>query len=596
MIPQRGIAALAQWSARRKAVLLIILATPVFLIPYWVPQQPTVSLSYITGFNNRACTMLFVLMAAVFLYLTDGKLADTDDEDGTLFVSALYWAMAAALLLCLIRIGFPSIRAPQWDGNYFVQRQQMLAAGLSPHTQFEFVYGPLLIYPGYWIAHLTGLPQAPAYYICWILQWLIGTAMMWAVVRAIDIPVCARWLLFCTLMLVQLNGIGMEGETYTPFRGYSAAFLIFAAHFFWKRYGSLWKLSIAASAAVALAICVSAEQAIGTTVGLGGFFCLLGYKRGIGAAWKPLLLFLAGVLLSFGTAAHAKIFTSVSGFAVGGMNFPMLPTPTNLLVLFAYLVAGSVLYRRIAEGHFESLAVPLALGGIAMLPSAFGRCDFYHVPYATPAFVVGVAGIFAMPTVRRWWLPLAYVFVWFLPATFAYRPQLKRAFFSVAPKKLWPERRKYLEFETGPLLSTQRHNSWLLPCDRTYYTPVALLPPAIKVLPQCLDTGYFRGLVDGVVTREAIGRKVDEMRQRPNDPLLLDTRSLEEQFALVETAPQMLVGLEITLPALTPRPRNKPLDYAPIISYIRDHYTPGPLVGKTGVRIWYPSHSSNPQP
>jgi hypothetical protein len=241
--------------------------------------------------------------------------------------------------------------------------------------------------------------------------------------------------------------------------------------------------------------------------------------------------------------------------------------------VFAYLVAGCTLYRYVSRGDVQSLVVPLTLGGCAMLPSALGRCDIFHVYGATPAFLVGVAGIFAMPSIRRWWLPLACIFVWLLPANLYYRiwPQLFPAWIRSVP------------------LPAQENLSYNLPpCDQTYFSPMAVLPYDAEVHRRCVDTGYYLGVLD-VLSPDSIERKVDEMRQRPSEPLLLSSEALEDQFQAgpYEVSPESLHVLEFS--PFVPRQRNAALTYQPIITYIRQHYTPGPVVGQTGLRVWYPS-------
>ena len=314
-------------------------------------------------------------------------------------------------VLCLARIHFTPPGARNDEAFFFLDRQQLLAAGLTPLRQFDFPYGPALLYPGYWIAELFGRPQTFGYSAFWLAEWLGGTAMLWAVVRRLDIAMPRRTAIFAFLLLIQCETLRTGGSNYTPFRAYNAAFLVVAAHWVWQRSRNPWLFAIASSAAVLLAAMCSMEQGIGVLFGLSLYLSLLTFA---GPAPKrmpvpALLLFLAGCLLSSAYIAHVGMFISFRSFASGGYADPLLASPVNCLVLFAYVVSACVLYRRLREresperrfpeghfpeGHFperrfDSVSIPLVLAGCAMLPAALGRCDTQHICAATPAFAVG---------------------------------------------------------------------------------------------------------------------------------------------------------------------------------------------------------------
>lgn len=561
-----------EWTPARKILLLALIAAAVLVLPYFVRVEPAVSLSYVTGFSNRTAVVLFMLGAGLFAYLTRGKVAEVEENNSALSRGSLYIGVAAILLVCFVQWYVISLKRPDWDGRYFVERQQLLAAGLHPYTQFEFAYGPLLLYPNLWLTRLLHISPVSGYYTMWAAQWVLGTLMIWSLVRSMDFPVRIRSVAFYFLVAIQLCTTVTCGENYTPFRMYFAAFAIWAAHWTWKRTGNVWWFSASAVLAVWLAMACSAEQALGIATGLGGYFLLLAYWRKTLANWSALALFAFGSFTAFFVAAHLGLLVTLQAFAHGGYLFPLLFSPAVLFVLFSYLVAGCMFYRCILTGRRESVVLPLTIGGCGMLSAALGRCDTFHLFAAAPAFLVGVIGICAMPAVRRWWLPITCISMW-LPTLHFGLPAL------------WHFVRPKSHNAATMLPKDSNLTSASLPCDRQYYSPTLLLPPSAGVRPECLDKGYYFDLTI-VTTPELIERKIAEMKDRPSSPLLLDTRPLEEQFVTTDTDPKSLRTLEVAL--FVPRRRNPPLTYGPIIDYVRNHYAPGPLVGTTGVRIWYP--------
>jgi len=586
-----GTASTKSWTPSQKALFLGLLAVAVVSVPYLVPVKPSISLSYVVGFSNRTAVLLLVLGTALFAWVTRGEMAEMDAADSTLSPATLYIWLGIVLAACLIRWQLPAGRAPGHDAVYFFNRLQMLAAGRAPFQQFEFVYGPLLLYPSYWIMRLLHTSAKSGYYAWWTIQWLIGTFMIWALVRAMDFPIRRRNVLFGFLFLAQINAIMMEGMNSGPFRSYCAAFVVYAAHWAWKRFGGAWALPIAGLMALCVAIACSVDQAIGVAAGLAAYLLLLSVCRWPGSSWKGFFLFIAGCVVCFGLAARGSLLVSLSPFASGGFSFPILPSPSILLVLFIYVVAGCLLVRCIYQKRLDSVVIPLTLAGCAMLPSALGRCDMWHIVTARPAFVVGVAGIFAMSSIRRWWLPCAFLGICIIPAMPVISGHLGfiQRIAKVSSRKSTPASAPVqlaaIDSSNG-IVSHVALTIDDIPCDRTYFTPVQILPFEARMRPECLDTGYYLDMWD-VLTPDAIERKVDEMRQRPSEPLLLRTQSLEQQLPIQEDNIRILYLLELSF--FVPPARHAPLSFDPVISYIRLHYVPGPIVSQGRLRVWYPA-------
>jgi hypothetical protein len=182
--------------AWQKFLFLIAIASIVFFVPYKLSVPPTISLSYIAGYNNHAAIMLFVLGIVAFAVFTRGQLAHMNNGDTPLSATTLFVSLLVVLLLCIARIVSVLHGAVAQELFYNLNRQQMLAYGHTPYTQFEYLYGPLLLYPGFLLARPFHVAQATGFFISWTLQWLLGTALLWAVIRGFDFPIRFRPFLY----------------------------------------------------------------------------------------------------------------------------------------------------------------------------------------------------------------------------------------------------------------------------------------------------------------------------------------------------------------------------------------------------------------
>jgi len=576
----------------QKTVFLVVVALALFLLPYLFPVKPSIALSYLAGYSNRIAVVILVLGAALFAIYTKGEFAPIDTQDSPLPAWTLTAALVITTLLCAAQRYSTLHTVPGGGGLYHLDRQQTLATGQTLYRGFEFMYGPLLIYPAVWIAQLFHTSQVNGFYAFLLVQWLVGVVMLWFVVRLIDLPMRLRPLFFALMLLVHLPEIADEGASYTSLRPHVAILLALLVHAVWKRSGSGWKTSAMALLAVGLGLAISMEQAIGLVFGLAAYLVLLAWWNRPNFAWPAVALYFLGSAGYIGLAAWAGMFVSFRALTAGGLYFPLVPSTNNLLRLLPYIVAGCLFYRALLRRQFDSVAIPLTLVGVPMLPYALGRCDYWHLGGAIPMFFLGVAGIFAMPSIRRWWIPL-FLGVGFVLAYMVNNIQplvretwrVERHFGLIVPNPLPPEPIVPVAFppaadDIAPIPSSE------LPCDRTYFSPTLIPSPLSPFRPSCLDRGSYRGIENDVLTQESIDRKVDEMRQRPNEPLLIQNVPFALLFRTGETDMNSIHYLEMALVA--PPVRNTPLNFGPIRTYIETHYTPGPLIVRNRLQIWYP--------
>ncbi len=586
-------------SAQKIAVVVLTLAA-VVSVPYLIPTPLSISRSYITGFSNRTAVLLLLLGSALFAAFTRGSIAATDTRDSRLGWRALLLALLVTFADCLHYCKHSS-HLSGGEAEYFLNRLQMLASGSMPYRQFEFVYGPLLLYPLLWTRQLLHLSSSQAYVVTWFIFWQIGVLMIWLVVRGIDLPIPSRRIVFAFLVLAQLAQAGYQGLSYTPLRAYSAASCIVITCRIWTRFKQPWSLALCSIASVGLTICCSMDQAVAVVVGLFSLMLLLTVSPRRELPPSVFGFITLGAIACFAWADKTGLLEPLQSFGHGGYSYPLLPSPAILLTLFAYMVSGCLFYRVVsarfspapAQGSnpyntsLQSFAVvPLTMAGCAMIPAALGRCDVLHIEAATPAFVVGVVTIATMPALRRWWLPLGVLCLVIVPLNMGRIVDHLRIGTAESPDPALVSQGFATPLSDNQwYVSPTRFTARDLPCDRQYFSPSFMPVPTESFRPACLDTGYYLGFTD-VITPSTIEAKIAELRNRPFMPLLMENTPLEAQLPRQLATTQSLYGESESF--WVPPIRHTPLTYAPIIDYIRKHYVPGPEEAHGRLRIWYP--------
>ena len=90
----------------RRSVLaaLFLLLAAVFFLPYLVPVTPSVSLSYVVGYNNRVAFLILSAGSVLFALLTRSRFPEAVSADQPLGRPSLLVALVIALLACASRL------------------------------------------------------------------------------------------------------------------------------------------------------------------------------------------------------------------------------------------------------------------------------------------------------------------------------------------------------------------------------------------------------------------------------------------------------------------------------------------------------------
>ena len=208
-------------------------AAAFFRLPYYFPVSPSASASYVYQYNNRVAVLIFVAGAAAFAILFRGLSLQPATRDSR--VSRISALLAAVFcvglgLLCWWLSSPEGIHA---DVPYFYSRLCQLAAGKTIYRDFEFVYGPLLLYLPLWTGKLFHLNLIHGYFLFWLVDWAAGIWILYRLVNAIEIPSPYRTAVFFLLVADFVPALWREGINYAPVRGLltaGLAMLVYAAH------------------------------------------------------------------------------------------------------------------------------------------------------------------------------------------------------------------------------------------------------------------------------------------------------------------------------------------------------------------------------
>ncbi|MDQ6676004.1 MAG: hypothetical protein M3Z09_01765 [Acidobacteriota bacterium] len=359
--------------------LAMVLYASVFQLPFaFPPSVPTFSASYEAGFNNR------VASAAVAVFSVIAFMAAFARQKLQPAITASNMPVWLLLVALVVQITFLSglaacvLSSPHnyGEATYMLDRlDQVDLFGRVPFRDFEFAYGPLMLYGPVFVKHVLSPLQVSlecAYYISLIGMTALGLVLLFWVIDTL-IPrrsyKIAVFVLFATCLNTTM------GMNYTFFRFIGP----YAAILFVTRFKKVSTVAFLLFLAGLAELGISPEIGLAFMVG-ASFYCLCRAVQG-GRLW------IVGVVTPWiGCAVIVLIFGSgyfrvVQSFSSGFNNFVIVPVPHILIYLAAavFIVPMGVAAAA-RRGTSKDLAVvALWTVSVALIPSALGRCDSGHV-------------------------------------------------------------------------------------------------------------------------------------------------------------------------------------------------------------------------
>jgi hypothetical protein len=366
----------------------IAIGLGIFWLPYQFPphrEDVTIaSLSALIGFNNNVS--IVALLAGVLL-LTALRWRQKLRPQ---FLSPAGMPLKPLLVVCIIQTVITITlliatngRPPAAEAYYFLDRLYPLATGMVPYRDFEFLYGPLLLYLPFWTSKLLGAPLYPVYVLVFLAFQLIGLYMLWMMIGIAKAPVRTKIVAFYCLAAVTLPNLSL-GLQYTLPR-YLTAFCATLALAAFARANRSRPIRLAWVCILLSGIVFGLSPEMGLVFIPAALAVLIAQAREAGdRPISSVLAFLAGlgVLLLLLPAGMLAGVTSYSG---GGGSFPVVPSVFLVLYVVTVLIAGPHLLLALRQSDSSALPFPpdVTLGwavlAFAMVAGALNRADGGHV-------------------------------------------------------------------------------------------------------------------------------------------------------------------------------------------------------------------------
>jgi hypothetical protein len=561
----------------------VVLVTTFFIVglfwlPYHVPVAPSVSDSYLFGYNNHVAELVIAIGAVLLGWLGPKLPLLQSSTARPLGRPTLYKAMAVTLAIG----GGLFLLTRKLDGFeesiYLIDRFKLVLEGRVPYRDFEYAYGAAFLYGPAWMSRWFHLPVGDAYGIFWLLVSLAGTWMLYKTIEWIDEPGVNKRGLFLFWWMLTLPDLLCTGVNYSLFRYVLPCFFALLAYRKMRSGGQPHTQAFALLLPVLLFLLemlVSPELALAFAVGLTCYVAWFGHLK-TGKNWLRYTLMLCGFGALCWGAEKTGILGTVHAFSSGGMNFPLMPAAHVLLVLFCIGLAACYAGERLRKGEPTSLGILIAISALS-LAAGLGRCDAGHA-LMNPMGVTLAASVIAcgIPRLWRYFQPAMLVVFLLLPlpinllitATF-----LRRAAQPTAQV-------------LGPI---DVPGAFGMPPETVFEAPFGFAPLGSGIYHStALDEGYYLEDIN-MVTTAGIARKISELSSHRERPLLLlpskeNSCSVPTQIRLTSLHILFLYPYEAR--AVHPVSLMEPL-----CSYIRQNYhLQGPgLNSHFGYSLWAPN-------
>ena len=375
-----------------------------FIAPWYLGAlAPVKGESYCFGFNNKIAVLGFVIVIAIIsclkIWLVNLSISPSPlnwfNKEGFLFPR--YNKAKGEYIVLIVSVLFMFIATlwwnaflvfPYWGGeiSYFLGRIDLIALGFKPYQDFQYNYGPALLYLPLWLSRICNgfLGIEDTYALCVASSYIPGFLCVFIFLRAIKIPEKTRpVILLLSLSMWMYISMGLNCSP-LRFAVLPASLILFDRSQNLSLGSSPKWLSIGFFAALFVGACflISPEMGIAASVGLFAYAFLDFFsnrrKRAFGIFGGILL---CNLFLFFYFRGY---LFAIFSFSSGGNNFPIYPNAHNLLLFISVLIVIPNLLSSAWISRFEGLA-PLAgaigSSSLVLLPAAYGRCDPSHVAF-----------------------------------------------------------------------------------------------------------------------------------------------------------------------------------------------------------------------
>jgi hypothetical protein len=383
------------------------------LIPRWVPitlHAQTVSAAAAQGYNTQAAywsallwSVVIVAASAVLANSADRRVASTEGTQVESLARLRVGELAMVIALFALAY-FPLFLArygPYGEDQYFLTALSRMSCGQLPYRDFDFPYGPLMIYPLWAWSQLFGVTMTSYYSFLAILEGaqfalLMGALQLFLPNRRHRYLVFLLLLPFLFNTLMGLNWNGMR--RLVPVLG-----IVLVAACPFQRWAN-----VAAAILFGTQLAYSHDYASAALIGIAAIYAvsLVGEDRA--RSIRSGLIVMAGALITWAVAAGLSVggtwqaylqstWGNVSRMAAGQAAFRFYWTANSLalfgLLTIACMAVGAAIGSGRGSGRRtlragDRLLLGALVCALVTLKSGLTRADLWHLNAAFLALLL----------------------------------------------------------------------------------------------------------------------------------------------------------------------------------------------------------------
>ncbi len=345
--------------------------------------------SYIFGFNNKIAILSITAFIFIYYFIVFNKSSScqifTDDNKGIAVNTWVYMTSAFLLSGYIVMLYFLVGKDWYGEGIYFIRRIDMILMGKNPYIDFEYAYGPALIYiPVYFhlIMSKAGFSVKSSYYIVFIITIFLSLGCLAYIIRCFNISAKYKNIIFAVFALSSWNpGIGLH---YTLLRFILPVVFILYIHRLLcnnKIKSKILLLTLLSVISTFIILSVSQEIGIAYYITLIAYIAYLRINLGK----EYIFCFIIHIIVPPIIVAYifpTDYFASIINFNKGGNSFPIVPTFYIILYLFClFYTVPLQLKFSLVPVYNNAINLAMAVFTVCTIPGAMGRCDIGHVFY-----------------------------------------------------------------------------------------------------------------------------------------------------------------------------------------------------------------------
>lgn len=405
---------LGSLSSRQAALVWSVALLGLVPVLAWLPaavppSPPAETAAAVQGYNSALaywCAVGYVVLAALAALMVASRnpegpiLSREGCERPAGHLRPIELALLFLACLLVYNPYFLSRYGPYVEDAYFLTPVLRMHAGQVPYVDFEFLYGPLMVYPLFHWTRVFGYSLFSYYAYLALLEAAFFTTLA-GLLQLLLPDRRRRWILFLLFGALFLNTL--LGLNYDAWR---FALPLLGLGLFVSRPADR-RFAAGAALLLGVSLAYSHEFAAAAILGLFTIQALqMARTRSLGPLWHGGLIVLGVVLVwvvaAFGVMGDAaltyyrELLRLTGEFGAGASAFRFYWTLNSMalfgLLLLATIAIGSGMWR--VRDHTASAGDRLLLGGwifaLVTLRSGLTRADVWHL---TPVFLLVIAAL-----------------------------------------------------------------------------------------------------------------------------------------------------------------------------------------------------------